>query len=46
MQSCSDRSLPFALTSGKNTMRFTWNNGKGNVEGETAHDLYAWKQLG
>jgi alpha-D-xyloside xylohydrolase len=40
-----DGGLPFALTSGKDTMRLSWSDGKGSVEGESGYDVYAWKQM-
>jgi alpha-D-xyloside xylohydrolase len=41
-----DGSLPFAFRNGRDTMRLTWSNEKGSVEGDGNYDVYAWKQLG
>jgi alpha-D-xyloside xylohydrolase len=40
-----DGSLPFMFTSGQDTLRLTWSDGKGTVEGESAYDVYAWKKM-
>lgn len=42
-----DGSLPFTLTNGKKSLRLTWRNGQGRVEGEVdGYDVYAWKPFG
>ena len=41
-----DGSLPFAMRAGKKTLRLSWSNGKGSVEGDIGYDVYAWKRMG
>jgi alpha-D-xyloside xylohydrolase len=41
-----DGSLPCTLQDGENTLRLTWSNGRGNVEGKRGYDVYAWKRMG
>jgi alpha-D-xyloside xylohydrolase len=41
-----DGSLPFTFMSGKDKVELTWSDGKGHVEGESAYDVHAWKQMG
>jgi hypothetical protein len=41
-----DGSLPFTLTKGKDSMRLSWSNGRGNAEGGSGYDLHTWKQMG
>ncbi len=41
-----DGSLPFVWTNGDDTLRLSWSGGHGHVEGKSAYDVYAWKQIG
>lgn len=41
-----DGSLPFELHDGRDTLRLTWANGKGNREGQSSYNVVAWKQMG
>ena len=41
-----DGSLPFAMQAGGQTLRLSWSDGKGSVEGAGAYDVYAWKRMG
>ena len=40
-------SLPCTLQDGAGTLRLSWSNGKGSVEGKRgSYDVYAWKHIG
>jgi alpha-D-xyloside xylohydrolase len=41
-----DGSLGFAMRADEKTLRLTWSNGKGRVEGGGGYDVYAWKRMG
>lgn len=41
-----DGSLPFTLRDGKTTLRLSWANGRGTVEGASTYEVSAWKQMG
>jgi alpha-D-xyloside xylohydrolase len=41
-----DGSIPFTLATGAGTMRLTWADGKGRVEGGADYDVYEWKPIG
>jgi alpha-D-xyloside xylohydrolase len=41
-----DGSISYVFSNGKDSVRLSWNNGKGSVDGETDYDVYAWKQIG
>jgi len=42
-----DGSLPFELSVLGKSMRLTWGDGRGKVEGERGdYSVYAWKQMG
>jgi alpha-glucosidase (family GH31 glycosyl hydrolase) len=41
-----DGTIPFELGVRGKTMRLTWSNGKGSVEGEHGdYSIYAWTQI-
>ena len=40
-----DGSLPFTLTSGKDSIHLSWSGGKGRADGESEYDVYAWKLM-
>lgn len=41
-----DGSLPFDLTSGKDTQRLNWSGGRGRTEGSGSYDVYAYRKIG
>jgi alpha-D-xyloside xylohydrolase len=41
-----DGSMPFALASGSDTLRLSWNQGRGNAEGTNGYEVYAWQKIG
>jgi alpha-D-xyloside xylohydrolase len=42
-----DGSLPFTLRNSKGTLRLSWRNGNGSLEGEASgYNVYTWKHLG
>jgi alpha-glucosidase (family GH31 glycosyl hydrolase) len=41
-----DGSIPFTLSSGKDSVKLSWSNGIGKVDGESEYNVYAWKQMG
>jgi len=41
-----DGSLPFTVHDGKDTLRLSWANGKGKIEGQSSYKVVAWKQMG
>jgi alpha-D-xyloside xylohydrolase len=41
-----DGSVPFVMQAGEKTLRLSWSGNKGNAEGESGYDVYAWKQMG
>ena len=41
-----DGSLPFTVRDGKTTLRLSWANGHGSVEGASTYEVAAWKQMG
>lgn len=46
MRVYGDGSLPFELCSGAETLRFQWSNGRGSIEGSSAHHVETWQQIG
>ena len=41
-----DGSVPFAMMTGDGTLRLSWGNAQGYVEGKTVYEVYAWKRIG